>query len=93
MRHLVVAYDVVDDLKRARLAKFLKGYLERVQKSVFEGDLDDRRVEAMRKGIEKIVDLENDTVRLYTICARCRPATEIIGTGIFIEPSEDDIVL
>jgi CRISPR-associated protein Cas2 len=91
--HLVVAYDVVDDYKRARLAKFLKGYLEHVQKSVFEGDVEDRRLEGLREGMQARVDLGVDSVRTYTLCARCRGATEVLGTGVYVEPEEGDIVV
>jgi CRISPR-associated protein Cas2 len=92
VRHLVISYDVVSDRKRARLAKFLRNLAERVQKSVFEGEVDEGRVETMKRGIEKIIDREEDSVRIYTLCARCRPATEIIGTGVFIEEESDDVL-
>jgi CRISPR-associated protein Cas2 len=92
MRHLVVSYDIVDDARRARVAKFLRGYLIRVQKSVFEGEIEDNRYEPLKEGVEKRVDLAEDTVRFYTLCARCHPLTEIQGTGVFIERDDDDLL-
>ena len=91
--HIVVCYDVVNDRKRTKLAKALKNFLERVQKSVFEGDISENRYLRMKKTIEKIIDLEIDTVRIYRLCERCIPATEIIGTGIFVEDQPEDIVV
>lgn len=92
MVHLVVAYDVISDTRRNRLAKMLKGYLQRVQKSVFEGELTTRRLDAMKRAVKRVIDLEEDTVRVYQICARCVPATEIFGVGTFVEPPDEDIL-
>lgn len=93
MLHLVVSYDVVDDYKRARLAKFLKGYLDHVQKSVFEGDIQEWRLEQLHSGIRERIDPRVDSVRVYTLCVRCQGVTEIIGTGVYVERDEDDILL
>jgi CRISPR-associated protein Cas2 len=93
MVHLVVAYDVIDDRRRNRLAKFMMGYLDRVQKSVFEGKIEEKRFEPMKTGIEEIIDREEDTVRIYELCARCISAVRVIGTGKFIEEPEDDLII
>jgi len=92
-RHVIVSYDVVNDRKRLKLAKFLKGYLERVQKSVFEGVIADRRLEALKRGIEKQINRDEDTVRIYTLCGRCVSAVEIIGTGVYIERQDEDVLV
>jgi CRISPR-associated protein Cas2 len=93
MRHLVVSYDVVDDARRARLAKFLTGHLDRVQKSVFEGAVEDPALERLRQGITKRIDRSVDSVRIYGICARCLAAVEIIGSGVYIDDERPDIVV
>jgi CRISPR-associated protein Cas2 len=90
---MVVSYDIVDDRKRARLARLLKGYLLRVQKSVFEGEVEERRLEELRQRVKKIVDLEVDSVRFYTLCQRCRLSVEVMGTGIYIERDDEDVVI
>lgn len=92
-RHLLVSYDVVDDRKRLRLAKFLKGYLDRVQKSVFEGVIADRRLEAMKRGIERCIDRAEDSVRIYMLCERCVSSIEVIGTGVYIERRDEDVLV
>lgn len=93
MVHIVVAYDVVDDHNRAKLAKFLKGYLDHVQKSVFEGEIAERRLEGLRAGILERIDARVDSVRIYGLCARCRGVTEVIGTGVYVEREEGDFLL
>ncbi len=91
--HVVVCYDIVGDRRRAKIWKRMKGFLPRVQKSVFEGELDEGRIVELREMIAGLVDAEEDTVRIYRVCARCVPATEIIGTGRYIgDEDEDEIV-
>ncbi|MBI2528934.1 MAG: CRISPR-associated endonuclease Cas2 [Candidatus Rokubacteria bacterium] len=92
-RHLVISYDVTDDRIRARLAKRLRGYVDRVQKSVFEGPVEEGRLEDLRAGIRQAIDQEADSVRVYSLCARCQGATEIIGTGVYVEREEGDVIV
>lgn len=91
MPHVVIAYDIPEDRRRNRLAKVLKGYLERVQKSVFEGEITTRRLENLRGRIKKVIDQSEDSVRIYTLCARCVPALEIMGLGVPVESPDEDI--
>jgi CRISPR-associated protein Cas2 len=91
--HVVVAYDVVDDNRRARLARFLVGYLERVQKSVFEGEIEEQRYMPMKEGIERVIEHAEDTVRIYHLCGRCKEGVDILGTGIFVEEPQDDLIV
>lgn len=87
----MVSYDIVDDKKRLQIAKLMKNYGERVQKSVFECRLDDRRFLKLKLEIEKIIDWEEDSVRFYTLCAGCVKNINISGIGFVRE--EDDIVV
>jgi CRISPR-associated protein Cas2 len=91
--YVVVCYDVVSDRRRARLLKRLKGYLPHVQKSVFEGEVTDARVVELRRMILDEIDPAVDTVRLYHLCGRCIPATEVLGTGVYVETGDADEVV
>ena len=90
---VVVCYDIVSDRRRARVFKRMKDYLPHVQKSVFEGELAETRLLALRKMIAEEIDPHEDTVRIYHQCARCQPATEIFGTGVYVERGNVDIVV
>jgi CRISPR-associated protein Cas2 len=92
-QHLVIAYDVTDDRRRARLARFLRGYAARVQKSVFEGEVAGRRIEGLREGIKEEMDQREDSVRLYRLCERCQGAIEVLGTGVYVEDEEEGDVI
>ncbi|RMF71111.1 MAG: CRISPR-associated endonuclease Cas2 [Acidobacteria bacterium] len=89
--HAVVAYDVVDDARRNRLCRLLKTRLEHVQKSVFEGEVPERALLRLKAAISRIIDAEQDTVRIYRLCGRCVPMTEILGCGTWVEPPDEDV--
>lgn len=80
MRYLV-SYDIPDDRRRTRLARTLKDFGDRVQFSVFECLLDAALLAAMKERITAIVNEEEDSVRIYAMCAGCEKAIAIIGQG------------
>jgi CRISPR-associated protein Cas2 len=90
--HLIVCYDVVSDRRRGRLMRRLREYLPRVQKSVFEGPLDDERLIRLRAMVMDEIDPTEDTVRIYHLCRGCQPSTELMGTSVFVETEESDEV-
>lgn len=91
--YVVVAYDVVSDRRRNRLIRLLKGYLEHVQKSVFEGPIEPRRFETLQQVVSRTIRQDEDSVRYYLLCRRCRQATEVVGLGREIDPEPKDVVL
>jgi CRISPR-associated endonuclease Cas2 len=68
-------------------------YLAHVQKSVFEGPLEEQRLEPMRRMLLEEIDPVTDTVRIFHLCSRCVPSTEIFGTGTFLDAEERDEVV
>lgn len=54
---------------------------DRVQYSVFECNLDQKLLDLMVDRVEKIVAPEEDSVRIYTLCAACNRIIKIIGVG------------
>lgn len=83
---IIVSYDIEDDRKRTRLAKRLKNFGPRVQKSVFEGDVDDKELEKLTAFLQDEQLDKGDSIRLYMICADCRKKIKIWGQG---EVTED----
>ena len=63
-----------------------------MQKSVFEGVLEERRFLEMRAGIAERVDQRLDSVRIYELCRRCIEAVEVIGLGIYAWDPDEDVV-
>jgi len=90
--YVVVSYDITDDRKRYRLAKLLKDYGRRVQKSVFECRVDQRHFLKMKGAAEKIIDQDNDSIRYYFLCERCQAHIQISGWGAVTEDEEVSVV-
>lgn len=91
--HLIVCYDIVEDRRRGRVARKLRGFLSRVQKSVFEGELTDDRLEPLRQMLLEEIDPTTDMVHIYALCARCVPATEVLGVGVYVDTEDADEVI
>jgi len=78
----VVCFDIVDDRARARAAKVLKEYGQRVQKSVFEcGVLTEEKFLKLKNRLEDLIDNSEDTVRYYFVCKGCLEKMEFSGIG------------
>lgn len=82
----VLVYDVVDDRRRNRLHRSLKNFGTAVQRSVFEFDLSSGEADKMMEHVERIIETEEDVVRLYRICQSCLAQVRILGQG---EPTID----
>lgn len=89
---VVVSYDVVDDKKRTRISKTMKNFGERVQKSVFECRVDDQQFIRMKKTLEEIMDMNEDSIRFYFLCKGCVERIEISGWGTVAEDEKVIIV-
>ena len=83
----VVSYDIQEDKKRTRVAKILLDYGTRVQLSVFECNLDDDLFKKMTLRVSKVVS-EDDSVRIYSICSKCKATVKIFGSGKLTEDEE-----
>lgn len=77
----LVCYDIPDDRRRTRLAKWLNGFGDRIQYSVFEALLTDELFDNMLKGIHREVKPTEDRVAVVPLCARCSGTRIRIGLG------------
>lgn len=78
---IVVSYDIVSDKRRRRVYKLLEGYGERQQYSVFECIVSDKGLTGLRSKLLSLIDPEEDSVRIYRLCASCRVKADILGMG------------
>jgi len=77
----IVSYDIPDTPRRTRIAKILEDFGDRVQYSVFECLLEKELLEKMVDRLEKVVKAEEDSVRVYALCANCEKVIKVIGQG------------
>lgn len=85
---IVVSYDIRDDRRRTRAAHLLKDFGRRVQYSVFECRLGAEQVERLESRLLAEIEPEEDSVRVYRLCADCRGKVAILGVGEMTEEPE-----
>lgn len=78
---VVVAYDIADDKRRTKVMKMLRGYGEHVQESVFECDLEDPVYRKLVQRLKKLIDPDQDNLRLYHLCQADVGRIEELGVG------------
>ena len=92
MPYVVVAYDVGDDTRRLRVARKLRDVLDRVQRSVYEGEADLEEVERLVARVAPLLEEEEDSLRVYVLCRSCRSRIRVYGQGTVLEDPDVWIV-
>ena len=90
---MIVAYDIAEPRRLNRVAKVVKDYGIRVQKSIFEVGVDARRFTEMTARIEEVIEASEDGVKYFPLCEKCAGTVEIIGQGVFVDPDEEYYIL
>ena len=83
----IVTYDIPEDKRRTRVAKTLLDFGSRVQYSVFECIMDDKLLEKLFAKLSKIAT-DDDSIRIYSLCAKCETCVKIIGRGEITKDEE-----
>ena len=87
----VVSYDVstIDSAGKRRLRKVAKeclNYGQRVQNSVFEIDVDYSTFLKLKDRLEKIIDIDKDSLRIYYLGNNWKKRVEHIGAKSTYDP-------
>ena len=84
----IICYDTPSNKRRRKLHKLLKNYAVAVQKSVFETFLDKQSFGKMMEKIEKLMNANEDSVRIYGMSRQVQKQVKIIGSpGILEDPN------
>ncbi len=85
MRRLyLIAYDVCDQRRLAKVREALKAYSTGGQKSVYECWLSPAELVEVRETLRRLIETTEDRVHIVTLDGRSRPAT----LGIAVPPSD-----
>lgn len=76
----LVAYDISNPKRLAKIARYCEDHGVRVQYSVFECRLDTARFEDFWLGLEELIDPQTDRIVAYRICASCAKSILTAGT-------------
>ena len=83
---VIVVYDIPDDKRRTRLAKFLEGYGRRVQYSVFECFITLDEMRLLYAKVKTKVKLDEDNVRFYWLSPEAASNVLTLGSERPQEP-------
>jgi CRISPR-associated protein Cas2 len=75
----VIAYDISDDHRRARVAATLQAYGDRIQRSVFVCMLEAPLLAELRSRMSGIINPLTDSIYVFRQCAACWEAVGIHG--------------
>ena len=64
--YLILVYDIAEK-RVGKICKFMKRYLPRVQNSVFEGDLPESKLAAMKAGLANIIEPAEDSILIWVM--------------------------
>jgi len=87
--NMIVAYDITSPRRITKVAKILKDYGVRVQKSIFEVAVNTVLFKEMKRRIEEVIVPETDGVKYFPVCEKCAGTVEIIGQGQYTDPDEE----
>lgn len=87
-----VVYDISKDRTRGKIAdRCLDFGLQRVQKSVYQGDLEPNRVDEVIEFSRELLDLETDSVFVFPMCREDFDKVRIVGQCFDRELVADEV--
>lgn len=88
----VLAYDIADPRRLARVAKAMEAVGERVQDSVFEAWLEEAELVKLLNKANKAMKASEDSLRVYVLCGQCREKIRCMGQGKPTPPPQTMII-
>lgn len=65
--YFIITYDITAPKRLVKILKLMRQYLFWVQKSVFEGELTEKKYIELKKKVKSIINKEEDSVIFYRI--------------------------
>ena len=97
MMFVLLTYDIElsenGNKRLRRVAKTCEEYGVRVQKSVFELDIDNAKLLMLKNELAEIIDDSKDTIRIYKIGKKADTKVEVLGNKNAVELSADDAII
>lgn len=90
----VISYDIEENRIRTKLSKLLEGYGVRVQYSVFECQMSEKRFQELYERVFRLAEGAEGSIRFYSICKKCEEKIVTIGKPIHeLAAIEADVVV
>jgi len=88
-----VVYDITKDRTRTKIAdRCLDFGLQRVQKSVFLGEIANNRVEEIIQFSKELLNLDTDAVYVFPMCREDFDKVRIVGQGFDKKLVADEVL-
>ncbi len=88
----LVCYDIADPKRLCHVAKILENFGLRIQKSFFQCDMEETRMEDMKKKVLQKIKTKNDSFYIYPLCEDCSQKAIQDGTGSLIRLESFEIL-
>lgn len=80
---IVVSYDISDNKRRTKIMHIVEGYGYRVQYSVFECDLEPKKLAELKKRLRPLVKGELwESIRFYPLYTECAEHAQVLGKDL-----------
>ena len=94
----ILAYDVSTETRAGRkrlrkMAKICENYGQRVQKSVFEFQIEEKQFLRLKKEVLKLINKDKDAVRVYKIVEPKEEYVEEYGNFQAVNYEEDTLII
>lgn len=89
----LVAYDISDRRRLAKIARIMEGYGIRVQKSVFETSLSTSSLNELKLRILQTLDPVEDGVKFFRICEKCYQNSLFIGEDVDYDFAKSHLII
>jgi CRISPR-associated protein Cas2 len=91
---VILVYDIAlqdtkDQNRLNKVRKIVKKYLHHIQKSVFEGELSEAKLEKLKIEIKRIIDKNRDMVLIYIFESKTNYKREFLT---HIKPDDNNII-
>ncbi|MDY3006044.1 CRISPR-associated endonuclease Cas2 [Anaerococcus sp. AGMB00486] len=95
---ILITYDVKTSSKGGsrrlrQVAKICTNYGQRVQNSVFELNIYPADLVKIKNKLEKVIDLEEDSIRIYNLGKNWERRVESIGKDEAYNPEKDLLIM
>lgn len=90
--YYIIMYDISSQKRLNKVAKILLDYAVRIQFSVFIADIELSIFEQLERRISKVIDVNEDRIRYFTLCKKCFNNKVFFGMGE-IEQKHSFIIL
>ena len=90
MQRVVIVYDIPSNKRRRLVSKVLEGYGYRVNRSVFECEIKNKKtLIELESELLDVLDIKKDSLRIYNLCENCKTLSKTLceEVGVFAKES------